>query len=92
MCRSTEPSTKSQPASSSGSNSRDKIMPSSSSSSSSKNNRRVQPAFDGAPFDKDGNCLKHNTVQLAEPVKQDGKLMYKEVKMVSSHSKLHRIS
>jgi hypothetical protein len=62
------------------------------SSSSSKNNRKVQPAFDGAPFDKDGNCLKHNTVQLAEPVKQDGKLMYKEVKMVSSHSKLHRIS
>lgn len=89
MCRSTEPSTKSQPASSSGNNSRDKSM---TSSSSSKNIRKVQPAFDGAPFDKDGNCLKHNTVQLAEPVKQDGKLMYKEVKMVSSHSKLHRIS
>lgn len=89
MCRSTEPSTKSQPASSSGNNSRDKSM---TSSSSSKNNRKVQPAFDGASFDKDGNCLKHNTVQLAEPVKQDGKLMYKEVKMVSSHSKLHRIS
>ncbi len=51
---------------------------------------KVKPAFEGAAFDKDGNCLKHSKVQLAEPVKQDGKLMYKEVKMVSSNSAVSR--
>ncbi|KAL3802481.1 hypothetical protein ACHAW5_009740 [Stephanodiscus triporus] len=71
MCRPNGPSTKSQPASSG-----DKIM-----SSSSKKKKSVQPAFEGASFDKEGNCLKHNSVQLAEPLKQDGKLLYKEVKM-----------
>jgi len=40
-------------------------------------------AFQGASFDKDGCCLKHESVQLAEQVKQDGKLLWKEIKMVS---------
>ncbi|KAL3810554.1 hypothetical protein ACHAXA_009787 [Cyclostephanos tholiformis] len=85
MCRLNEPSIKSQPASSGGM--KDVI------SSSSKS----RPAFEGATFDKDGNCLKHKTVQLAEPVKQDGKLMYEEVRLIchkcaAEHHKSRRVT
>jgi hypothetical protein len=53
----------------------------SSSSSSSTIKRGPKPAFDGANFDKNGNCLKHSAVQLAEQVQQDGRMLWKEVKM-----------
>ena len=53
-------------------------------SSSSKPKKQSKPAFDGANFDKDGNCVKHKSIQLAEQVKQDGRLLWKEIKMVSS--------
>jgi len=59
-----------------------KKMPSSSSSVSKK--KKSKPAFDGAAFDKDGNCTKHKNVQLAEQVTQDGRVLWKEIKMVSS--------
>jgi len=58
-----------------------KKMPSSSSLSKKK---KSKPAFDGAAFDKDGNCTKHKSVQLAEQVTQDGRVLWKEIKMVSS--------
>ena len=53
------------------------------SSSSSSKKKGPRPAFDGANFDKTGHCLKHATVQLAEQVEQDGRVLWKEVKMVS---------
>lgn len=40
-----------------------------------------KPAFQGASFDKNGSCVHHPTVQLAQQVKQDGKLLWKEIKM-----------
>lgn len=63
-------------------------MPSSSAASasamtSSTKKKIAKPAFDGAVFDKDGNCMKHKSVQLAEQVKQDGRLLWKEIKVVS---------
>ena len=61
-----------------------KEMTSSSSSRSSSKKRLPKPAFDGANFDKNGNCLKHSAVQLAEQVQQDGRVLWKEVKVVSS--------
>ena len=61
--------------------SNNKKMPSSSSSVSKK--KKSKPAFDGAAFDKDGNCTKHKSVQLAEQVTQDGRVLWKEIKMVS---------
>ena len=44
----------------------------------------AKPAFDGASFDKDGCCVRHKSIQLAEQVKQDGRLLWKEIKMVRS--------
>ena len=77
MCRSCEPQVK---QSQSTTPFIEKKMRSSSSSS-----RRAKPAFDDATFDKNGNCLEHNDIQLAEPVVgKDGKVLYKEVKLVSS--------
>ena len=55
----------------------------SSSSSSSIKKKSAKPAFEGASFDKDGNCTRHKSVQLAEQVRQDGRLLWKEIKMVS---------
>ena len=52
-------------------------------SSSSIKKKSAKPAFDGASFDKDGNCTRHKSVQLAEQVRQDGRLLWKEIKMVS---------
>lgn len=40
-----------------------------------------KPAFQGSSFDKNGACLHHPTVILAQQVKQDGKLLWKEIKM-----------
>lgn len=56
-----------------------------------------KPAFDGASFDKDGNCVKHKTIQLAEQCKQDGRLLWKEIKMncpkcVAEHHKSRRVT
>ena len=59
-----------------------KEMMASSSSRSSSKKRSPKPAFEGANFDKNGNCLKHSAVQLAEQVPQDGRVLWKEVKMV----------
>ena len=84
MCRSCEPQVK---QSQSTTPFIEKKMRSSSSSS-----RRAKPAFDDAPFDKNGNCLEHIDVQLAEPVVgKDGKVLYKEVKLVSSIVLLYRM-
>ena len=84
MCRSCEPQVK---QSQSTTPFIEKKMRSSSSSS-----RRAKPAFDDAPFDKNGNCLEHNDIQLAEPVVgKDGKVLYKEVKLVSSIVLLYRM-
>lgn len=55
------------------SRSRSKTRPKSSSS---------KPAFPDAKFDKNGCCVKHDTVKLAEQIRQDGRLLWKEVKMV----------
>lgn len=52
-----------------------------SMSSSTSSKKKARPAFDGANFDKDGNCVKHKSMQLAEQVKQDGRLLWKEIKM-----------
>mmetsp|Transcript_24265 Transcript_24265/g.44603 ORF Transcript_24265/g.44603 Transcript_24265/m.44603 type:complete len:611 (+) Transcript_24265:145-1977(+) len=67
--------------------------------SSSKKDRKSSkpPAFDGANFDKDGCCVKHKSVQLAEQVKQDGRLLWKEIKMncpkcASEHHKSRRVT
>jgi len=66
--------------------------------SSSKKERKIsRPAFDGAAFDKDGCCVKHKSVQLAEQVKQDGRLLWKEIKMncpkcISEHHKSRRVT
>lgn len=40
-------------------------------------------AFPGAKFDKDGHCLKHPSVQLANPMRDDdtGKLVFQELKV-----------
>lgn len=54
-----------------------------SASGKKKERRPVRPAFEGAPFDRRGHCVKHRSVQLAEEVEEDGRLMWKEVKMVS---------
>ena len=87
MCRasttvSTTTTTKSQSGNNSvGGGTNDKKMPSSSSSLSKK--KKSKAAFDGAAFDKDGNCTKHKSVQLAEQVTQDGRVLWKEIKMVS---------
>ncbi len=78
MCRASASPAKSH--SGSGTTSKSKAMASSSSSTK----RGPKPAFDGANFDKNGNCLKHSAVQLAEQVQQDGRMLWKEVKMVSS--------
>ncbi|KAL7508246.1 hypothetical protein ACHAXN_008858 [Cyclotella atomus] len=40
-----------------------------------------KPAFQGASFDKNGSCIYHPSVELAQQVKQDGKLLWKEIKM-----------
>ena len=82
MCRSCEPQVKqsSQSTTTAPFIEKKKKMRSSSSSS-----RKAKPAFDEAPFDKNGNCLEHSDVQLAEPiVGKDGKVLYKEVKLVST--------
>lgn len=57
------------------------MMALSSSSRSSSKKGDPKPAFEGANFDKNGNCLKHSAVQLAEQVQQDGRVLWKEVKM-----------
>ena len=44
----------------------------------------ARPAFEGAKFDRDGMCLKHRSVSLADPVKQDGRLVWKETRLVSA--------
>jgi len=89
MCRATTTTvstttnkTQSGKSSSVGEVASNKKMPSSSSSSLSKK-KKSKPAFDGAAFDKDGNCTKHKSVQLAEQVTQDGRVLWKEIKMVS---------
>ena len=88
MCRasttvSTTTTTKSQSGNNSvGGGTNNKKMPSSSSSLSKK--KKSKAAFDGAAFDKDGNCTKHKSVQLAEQVTQDGRVLWKEIKMVST--------
>merc|ERR1719437_273018 len=41
----------------------------------------ARPAFEGAKFDRDGMYLKHPSVSLAEPVKQDGRLVWKETRL-----------
>mmetsp|Transcript_12596 Transcript_12596/g.27226 ORF Transcript_12596/g.27226 Transcript_12596/m.27226 type:complete len:672 (+) Transcript_12596:395-2410(+) len=56
-----------------------------------------KPAFHGAAFDLDGYCVKHKSVQLAEQVKQDGKLVWRELKMncpkcASKHHKSRRVT
>jgi hypothetical protein len=81
MCRASASPAKSH--SGNGTTSVKKEMTSSSSSRSSSKKRLPKPAFDGANFDKNGNCLKHSAVQLAEQVQQDGRVLWKEVKMVS---------
>lgn len=44
--------------------------------------RGPKPAFNGAKFDKSGYCLKHPSVQLVKPTKDDdGKLVYQELKV-----------
>jgi len=52
------------------------FVPNSSSMTSS-----AKPAFQGSNFDRHGYCLRHPKVLLAEQVKQDGKLLWKEIKM-----------
>eukprot|EP00569_Conticribra_weissflogii_P015443 CAMPEP_0171398204 /NCGR_PEP_ID=MMETSP0880-20121228/5762_1 /TAXON_ID=67004 /ORGANISM="Thalassiosira weissflogii, Strain CCMP1336" /LENGTH=602 /DNA_ID=CAMNT_0011912151 /DNA_START=141 /DNA_END=1949 /DNA_ORIENTATION=+ len=54
---------------------------SSSRSRSSSKKPAAKPAFQGAKFDADGNCIYHESVLMAEQVKQDGKLMWMELKM-----------
>ena len=54
-----------------------------SASGKKKEHRPARPAFVGAPFDRRGHCVKHRSVQLAEEIEEDGRLMWKEVKMVS---------
>lgn len=39
-----------------------------------------RPAFDGASFDKEGYCLNHDTCQIVNPVKIDGRLAYEEIR------------
>lgn len=56
-----------------------------------------KPAFPDAKFDKNGCCIKHDKVRLAEQVRQDGRLLWKEVKMncpkcVSEHHKSRRVT
>lgn len=91
MCRSTLPLPKSQ-STDIGGGVEGKKMRSSSLS------RKPKPAFDGAAFDKNGHCLKHGDVQLADPVVgRDGKLMWKEIKMncpkcASDHHKSRRVT
>jgi len=68
---------------------------SSSTNKSKKSSSRA--AFDGAAFDKAGYCLRHKNIQLAEQVKQDGKLMWKELKMncpkcAAEHHKSRRVT
>lgn len=47
-----------------------------------KKSSRPSPAFQGAKFDKSGYCLKHLSVQLVNPMKDDkGKLIYQELKV-----------
>lgn len=79
MCRASASPSKSH--SGNGLTTAKKDMVASSSRSSSKI-RGSKPAFEGANFDKHGNCLKHSAVQLAEQVQQDGRVLWKEVKMV----------
>jgi len=57
----------------------------------------ARPAFEGAKFDRDGMCLKHPSVSLAEPVKQDGRLVWKETRLTcpkcaSEHHKSRRVT
>ena len=52
--------------------------------STRKGERLAQPAFEGAPFDKNGCCIKHQKVELAEQVRVDGKLLWKEIRAVSA--------
>jgi len=71
-------------------------------SSSTRKERRpsgggARPAFEGAKFDRDGMCLKHRSVPLAEPVRQDGRLVWKETrtscpKCASEHHKSRRVT
>jgi len=68
-----------------------------SSSGSKKERKAAKPAFDGAAFDKDGYCLRHKSVQLAEQAKQDGRVLWQELKMncpkcVSEHHKSRRVT
>jgi hypothetical protein len=80
MCRSCEPQVKQ----SSQSTTTPFIEKKKNMRSSSSSSRKAKPAFDEAPFDKNGNCLEHSDVQLAELiVGKDGKVLYKEVKLVS---------
>mgnify|MGYP007009410448 CR=1 FL=1 len=51
---------------------RDQIRASTTKSGSDK---LAKPAFEGAPFDRSGCCIKHHKVELAEQVREDGKLL-----------------
>lgn len=67
------------------------------SSSKKERSRTAKPVFDGANFDRDGNCIRHKSIQLAEHVKQDGRLLWKEIKMncpkcVAEHHKSRRVT
>lgn len=66
-------------------------------SSSKKERKASKPAFEGAAWDKDGYCVKHKSVQLAEQVKKDGRLLWQELKMncpkcASEHHKSRRVT
>lgn len=58
---------------------------------------KPKPAFAGAKFDKEGNCLKHRSVQLAEQVEEDGKIWWDEIrkncpKCIAEHHKSRRVT
>ena len=61
------------------------------SGSTDSKKKKSKPAFDGAAFDKDGNCTKHKSVQLAEQVTQDGRVLWKEIKMVSYYQLVYDV-
>lgn len=52
------------------------------SGGSGGNSSSHKPAFDGSKFDRGGYCLRHPSVQLVNPMKDDdGKLVYQELKV-----------
>eukprot|EP00986_Skeletonema_menzelii_P002647 scaffold737_cov120-Skeletonema_menzelii.AAC.1 len=67
------------------------------SRSKTRSRSSSKPAFPDAKFDKNGCCVKHDTVKLAEQIRQDGRLLWKEVKMncpkcASEHHKSRRVT